>query len=123
MTPWKYMYVLSGVRAFRHRCYIAAGVIEAAAMIGVICVVDWFIRMRPDTADGVAGFSERHAFGPLVRYLSHGDETVMNVAVAGLMLTTALVVVMLGWLWHRRLMHILPPPEEAALDPSDIRRV
>ena len=117
------MYVLSGARAFRHRCYIVAGVIEAAAMMVVTFVVGWLIRARPDTADGVAGFSERHAFGPLVRYLSPGDEMVMNVAVAGLMLTTAVVVVMLGWLWHRRLTHILPPPEEVALDPSDVRQV
>lgn len=123
MTPWKYLHVLSGVRAFRHRCYIVAGIVEAVALAIVICVVGWFIRMRPDMADGVAGFSERHAFGSLVRYLSPGDEMVMNVAVAGLMLATVLVVVMLGWLWHRRLTHILPPPEEAELDTSDVRRV
>jgi hypothetical protein len=119
MTPWKYMYLLSGSRVFRHRCYIVAGLMEAAALAVVAGVIGWLIQMRPEAADGVAGFSERHALGPFVRYLSLDDEAMINAAVIGLMLTTALVVIMLGWLWHRRLTHILPQPDVAVLDNPD----
>ena len=118
MTPWKYLYVLSGSRAFRHRGYVAAAAIEIAAIAAAAGIVGWLVAVRPPVADGVAGFSERHAFGPVVRYFSLGDEAMVNAAVVGLMLVTVLVVIVLGWLWHRRLTHLLPPPEDEAPPPE-----
>lgn len=118
MTPWKYLYVLSGSRAFRHRGYVAAAAVEIAAIAAAAGIVGRLIAVRPPVADGVAGFSERHAFGPVVRYFSLGDEAVVNAAAVGLMLVTVLVVIVLGWLWHRRLAHLLPSPENEAAPPE-----
>lgn len=123
MKWFRHLSALAGVRAFRHRCYLIIAGVEAGAFAAVVGVLLWLTVARPAVANGPAGFSERHVFGTAVRYLSLGDEGLVNTVVAVFMITTVLMVIVLGWLWHRKLTHMLPPPEvEIPLDDQDRTR-
>jgi hypothetical protein len=111
MKSLNHFYVLTGSRTFRQRCYILAAIVDGISATIVMGWIAWLIIVRPSEAEGLAGYSERHVFGFLVRYLSLNDEAVLNGLMIGLMLASALTVIMLGWLWHRRLTHILPSPD------------
>jgi len=111
MKPLNPLYVMTGSRTIRHRFYLLAAAVEGSLAAALTGYAAWLIVMRPSEANGLAGYSERHVFGFLVRYLSLDDEAVINALMLSLMVATLLVVIMLGWLWHRRLTHMLPPPE------------
>ncbi|MDI7773966.1 hypothetical protein [Asticcacaulis sp. EMRT-3] len=115
MKPLSYMTKLAGSRKARHRFYIAAAIFEALPVTAMITFTGWLAYVRPAEANGLAGYSERHMLGQMVRYFSLGDEAVINGLMVWLMLASMAVVILLGWLWMRPLEKALRPEDEAGI--------